>query len=289
MDCIACGSRAQDATRSYHLDRPSKHDLGGRKLLVCPKCGLGFLFPQPTDEFLNKEIYNESYPLYDTQWTEASASFRRQAYRSLFPHPLLGLIPKNPGKALDVGCASGYWMHELKKLGWDVSGLDISEDAIEAIRSLGFEGSLGSIEKTKLENESFDLILLSAVLEHLHDPVAALRNSWAALRPGGFVVIDVPNLGSVETNIFKENWSFFAVGHLFYFTEDSLRRMLSESHFAPEVFVRKSSELTTGYSFARRLRVPWGMPPFMLGTGLQLFLNLVDQSGELFCRARKTQ
>ena len=268
---------------------PDKDSGGTREfeLLVCLRCGLGFLDPQPSDEFLAREVYNESYPLYESGWVGARASLQQQVYRTMFPHPLLQLIPKQGGRALDVGCGSGYWMSRLRNLGWDMTGLDFTEKALSKVRSMGFAAISGSIESVRLEEEAYDLILLSAVLEHLHDPLAALRNVWSALKPGGCAVIDVPNFGSAEVRIFQKDWSLFSVAHLFYFTEDALSRALRKTRFVPEVFARRSSELTFGYSLARKMSAERGNAMILLGSPFQFILNALNQSGELFCRARK--
>lgn len=283
--CPICGHTAKGEAFAASVEGPEPGDE--IRLMVCGGCGLGFLSPQPTDEYLAKEIYNEEYQLYDVSWKDVRPSVSQLAYRAIFPHPLVGLLPKTPGRALDVGCGSGYWMHRLRDLGWDVSGLDFAEGVVSKVRSLGFAAEQGSIEDARLEKGSYDLVLLSAVLEHLHNPLAALGNVWSALKPGGYAVIDVPNFGSAEVKVFGKDWSLFSIAHLFYFTEGSLRRALEETGFRPEVFVKRSAELTFGYSMSRKMGTKRGPSVVLLSSPLQLLLNLLNQSGELFCRAYK--
>jgi SAM-dependent methyltransferase len=152
---------------------------------------------------------------------------------------------------------------------------------------MGFECILGGIEVARLDEDAYDLVLLSAVLEHLHDPLTALRNVLSALRPGGCAIIDVPNFGSAEVRIFRRDWSHFSIAHLFYFTQDALSRALRKTGFIPEVFACKSSELSFGYSIARRMGTERGAAITLIGTPFQFVLNALNQSGELFCRARK--
>lgn len=284
--CPICGHGATGGTFAASSEG-SPRPPDQTKLMVCGSCGLGFLSPQPTDEFLAKNVYNEDYELYDTSWSNTQTSVIRIAYRAIFPHPLVGLLPSTPGRAIDVGCGSGYWMHRLRGLGWDVSGLDFSEEVVGKVRSLGFPAERGSIEDAPLEKETYDLVLLSAVLEHLHDPLAALRNAWSALKPGGCAVIDVPNFGSAEVRAFGSDWSLFSIAHLFYFTQNSLGLALGKAGFRPEIFVRRSAELTFGYSLSRKLGTSRGSSIVVLSSPFQLMLNLLNQSGELFCRARK--
>jgi len=199
------------------------------------------------------------------------------------------MIPKRAGRALDVGCGNGYWMSQLSRLGWEVSGLDISEVTVRNLRSLGFDTSCANIESAVLDEESFDLLMFSAVLEHLRDPRRALMNAWKALRPGGHLILNVPNFGSVEFEMFKDRWSLFAIGHLFYFTSRSMIRLLSDLNFVPEISLVRSFEPNFGWSFARRAGLK-GRPANVAGTmalPVEVILNQLNQSGELFCRAKK--
>lgn len=164
--------------------------------------------------------------------------------------------------------------------------MDTSLGSIEQLKRMGFEGICGSVEDVDLGNEEYDLILLSAVLEHLHDPERTLRKVHAALKEDGRVVIDVPNFGSVEVGLFGQHWSMLGVGHLFYFTETSMRAFLAKTGFVSESFRAQSAELTFGYSLARKLSLR-GRYSSMLGAPLQVVVNELDAAGELFCSARK--
>jgi len=285
--CLLCHSSTFDYGISFNAERRGGEEEIKHRLLVCTNCGLGFLDPQPTSEYLARELYNEGYGLYSAGPSGRASSFWQRAYRYVFPHPLLRLIPEIPGKALDVGCGGGYWMRKLSGLGWDVTGLDMTEKTVDNVRSLGFAGVVGSIEDAELDHESFDLVLLSAVMEHLHDPFMALRNVWSSLKPGGYAVIDVPNFGSIEVDLFGDKWSLFGLGHLFYFTEASLRLGLENAGFVPEVFLKKTAEMTFEYSLARKMNVKSSIPLVLASGPFQFMLNSLNESGELFCRARK--
>ena len=136
--CKACGSLRIEQTLSL---TSSEWGEARFSLLKCLSCGLGFLNPQPSDGFLRKHVYNEEYPLYDFDWvTSLRDSPLKRAYRAVFPHPLMQLIPSSPGTALDVGCGSGYWMHQLRLRGWRVAGIDTSLESIERLNKMGYEG-----------------------------------------------------------------------------------------------------------------------------------------------------
>lgn len=284
LTCRICG--CSKLTVSRKLNAPYLRKVWFT-LYSCANCKIGFLDPQPSEEFLEEQIYNSEYPLYDFEWVGSSNnSLAKRIYRAAFPHPLLRLLPSKSGTALDVGCGSGYWMHRLRERGWRVTGMDIDCGTISKLESLGFEAVCGSVEKTELGRGRYDLVLLSAVLEHLHDPELALRKARDALKETGVVLIDVPNFGSIEVGLFGDDWSMFSIGHLFYFNQDSLSYLLRKVGFQPEVFVAKSAELTSGYSLARKLSIS-GTRAAMIGVPLQLLANRLNLAGEFFCRARK--
>ena len=177
-------------------------------------------------------------------------------------------------------------MHRLRQLGWQVTGLDTSAESIQRLKKLGFAGICGSVEITDLGRDKYDMVLLSAVLEHLHDPERTLRRVHAALKDGGYVVIDAPNFASVEVALFGASWSMLGAGHLFDFTQASMRVFLRKTGFNCESFNARSAELTSGYSLARRLSLRGRYAP-MIGAPLQLIVNELNSAGELFCRAKK--
>lgn len=289
--CPVCASPrlTRVLTLTYH------GSVSGRDLRVelmrCGHCGLGFLDPMPSWSFLTEEIYNETYSEYDTGWASRPRSRVGRIVGSCFPHSFHRLIPESPGAALDVGCGNGYWMNKLASLGWRVSGLDISESTVRNLKGLGLDVRAGNVEFCDLEENSYDLVMLSAVLEHLREPRRALENVWRALRPGGRIIVNVPNFDSVEFKMFRQDWSLFAIGHLHYFSPRSLSLLLAETNFAPEVTLVRSFEPNFGWSLARKMGFQGSLSNTvgMLGLPVEVLLNQLSQSGELFCRAGKPE
>ncbi|WP_291810517.1 class I SAM-dependent methyltransferase [Cellulomonas sp.] len=141
---------------------------------------------------------------------------------------------------LDVGCASGYLGAALQERGCEVSGVEIDQqDASEARKVLG-RVEVVDLETTPLdevfEPGSFDDVIFGDVLEHLRDPAAALRSAERLLRPGGSVVVSVPNVahGSVRLALLEGRWEYLDTGlldrtHVTFFTYDSLMRTLHDA------------------------------------------------------------
>ena len=96
-------------------------------------------------------------------------------------------------KIFDFGCGSGYTVGYLQKLGFDVSGADISAEAIEFGRSQGVDGlEVAQNSQIKAPEGGFGLILALDVIEHIDDDLGVIRALERALKPGGMAIITVP-------------------------------------------------------------------------------------------------
>ncbi|MBL8937229.1 MAG: class I SAM-dependent methyltransferase [Archangium sp.] len=94
---------------------------------------------------------------------------------------------------VDVGCSAGYVLEAGRRLGLEPIGVDISQFAVGLCREKGFRAELGSLSKIPLADESVDIVTLKHTLEHVPDPLAGLKELFRILRPGGSVLIVVPD------------------------------------------------------------------------------------------------
>lgn len=134
-----------------------------------------------------------------------------------------------PGRLLEIGCASGAFLHKMALTGWKVEGLEFSETAASSARSLGYPVFSGPLERAPEPSYSYDMIAGWMVLEHLHDPVAALQKLHSWTHKDGWLAVSVPNADSLEFRIFKDRWYALQVPtHLFHYTADTLRKVLQE-------------------------------------------------------------
>ncbi len=148
----------------------------------------------------------------------------------------LGRVGCEPGRrVLEVGCGAGRIMHQLQqKLGWNVTGIEVNADAAAAARARGLEVHTGTLEDFQTD-EQFELVLFIHVLEHLVDPIGALRRGRALLRPGGKVVIAVPNADSLERRLFGVYWDGWDIPrHVHHFSPPALEGALRRAGFDPE-------------------------------------------------------
>jgi len=142
---------------------------------------------------------------------------------------------------LDVGCARGHFLAALAGGVGSRSlvGLDVSSAMVARGRSeFGLDLRAGAVEDADLPKAHFGLITMFDVFEHVADPRATLAKLFASLRPGGFLILEVPS----ETTVFRvlARWGFRVTGgrvrgpleqlyhraHLSYFTKQSLARLI---------------------------------------------------------------
>ena len=95
-------------------------------------------------------------------------------------------------KILDYGCGSGYLVGCLQRMGYDASGLDTSQEAVEFGRTQGVNNLQIAGYGEMPQNSGFDLILALDVVEHIEDDMGAIRGLKGALKPGGLAIITVP-------------------------------------------------------------------------------------------------
>lgn len=129
------------------------------------------------------------------------------------------------GALLDVGCGSGFYMNRMRRLGWQVTGLEVDKSAAQiATERYGIRVINDSIEGAKLPPNQFDAITLNHVIEHVSDPIEVLSKCREWLRGGGFIVVRTPNLNSLGHQTFGRHWmALDPPRHLHLLTLETIR------------------------------------------------------------------
>lgn len=171
---------------------------------------------------------------------------------------IMSLVPEDASAVLDVGCGNGGLAGALKARGCLVTGIDISEKAINeagVFLENGFCFDIGS-EKwpEELMEKKFDLIIASEVIEHIFDPDSFLKKIGHLLAPDGKIIITTPNILFWKNRLkmffgrFKyERSGLMDYGHIRFFTVDTLKEafknnclaVIGENHFYPNLHGRK--------------------------------------------------
>jgi 2-polyprenyl-3-methyl-5-hydroxy-6-metoxy-1,4-benzoquinol methylase len=157
------------------------------------------------------------------------------------------LLPEGPRLTiLDVGCGNGYIASRLSAMGHTVIGIDSSEDGINIARKahpdVRFE-LYSAYDDLRAITEAVDVVVSSEVIEHLFRPQLFLRNAFLILRPGGSVILTTPYHGylkNVALSLFDKWDKHFSVdhegGHIKFFSEKTLARMLNDCGFENVMF-----------------------------------------------------
>lgn len=148
----------------------------------------------------------------------------------------------SPRRLLDVGCGNGEFLSNAMTCGWQVLGLEPDPKAAAAAQQRGVPVHIGGLERFDGKAELFDVISMSHVIEHLHDPVQALRDCRRLLRPGGRLWLETPNINSLGHKVFGRNWrGLEAPRHLVLFSPQSLQWALDAAGFTAPKSVRSPS------------------------------------------------
>lgn len=151
---------------------------------------------------------------------------RTQAHYGWIVRRLCQLRAADAGTSVfDFGCGAGGFLHAAKSAGLSVYGLELNRDFARHVReTYGIPVHCGEIADSDFPDLQFDLITSFEVFEHLVDPGAALRGLVAHLRPGGLLLIEVPNLRDFRERI--RRGATMDDSHLFYFSRASLVDLL---------------------------------------------------------------
>lgn len=157
---------------------------------------------------------------------------------------LHGLDKIRPGKLLEIGCGSGDRLVSLKEIGWEVAGQEVDPKLFAPLRQKGINVIEGDIISSDLEDNQFDAILLSHVIEHVSNIKELLVECRRLLKPGGGLYVSTPNARSLTHLIFGKNWrGLEAPRHFVVFTPTALKLILTASGF--NVIQNKTVALNT--------------------------------------------
>jgi 2-polyprenyl-3-methyl-5-hydroxy-6-metoxy-1,4-benzoquinol methylase len=140
---------------------------------------------------------------------------------------------RNP-KVLDIGCASGALLEELKKRGWDCTGVEISASQAVYARKRGLTVHSRPLEDCGFPENTFDVILASHLIEHVNDPAALAAGVRRLLIAGGRFFVTTPNIAGFQAKLFGGKWRSAIFDHLYLFSDKTLTSLLEKNGFRIE-------------------------------------------------------
>lgn len=236
-DCYLCGQQGEalySGLADRLFDAPGKWDL---KRCPAPECGLIWLDPMPREEDIGKA--------YKTYYTHANSAVKTDPLRRLYRSAKSAYIrtyyganetrpsvwsqiaalpirmvrserdeidvprkylAKRRGRMLDVGCGNGDLVQMARDYGWEAEGIDLDAKAAANASGKGLNVRLGTLAEQAYPDSTFDLITMSHVIEHLHDPIRHLQESHRVLKAAGSILVFTPNTAGVPHRRFGVDW-----------------------------------------------------------------------------------
>lgn len=211
------------------------HSVSGEEFQLIHNTELDMLetFPQPPEEFLGNYYESEDY----ISHTDGSRNLFEKVYQIIKSVALkrkLKLINSFPSKEktlLDVGCGTGDFLNVAKDNNWMVSGIEPNEKARAVANQKTGNTVFGIDQLIKFEPNSFDVITLWHVLEHLPKLDNHIAIFESLLKSNGRLVIAVPNFKSYDAKHYKSFWAAFDVPrHLWHFSQQSISKLVEKSN-----------------------------------------------------------
>jgi SAM-dependent methyltransferase len=220
VHCPICGDSGGEP---LHIEDPFQ-------MVRCPSCQFVFLNPRPTSDSLFR-FYQQYLPE-----EESSVESWEKMMKPVF-HRAANLLQQHrrEGRLLDVGAGFGFFLVEMKKRGWDITGVEISQKAMDYAKDiLGLIIHPGPLEKANFSNNYFDAVTGFYVIEHLPDPISFLKECHRILKPGGLLLLRYPHTTPVK-NLLKlfgmKNHLYDLPAHLSDFSPEMIQRCLERIGF----------------------------------------------------------
>jgi 2-polyprenyl-3-methyl-5-hydroxy-6-metoxy-1,4-benzoquinol methylase len=195
------------------------------QLVRCKNCGLQYLNPR-----LKADVVLEGYGAGSDETFISQAAGRERTFAKSLK--FIEKFHPQRGRLLDVGTAGGSFLAVATQAGWDVAGCEPNRWLCEwGNKHYGLNIVSGTIFDMKLPDAAFDVVTLWDVLEHTPDPKAVLKECANVLKPGGLLVVNYPDIHSSIARLMGRRWVFLLSVHLYYFTSETLKAVLSQGGF----------------------------------------------------------
>lgn len=268
---------ANDGRRAYELG--TRPPVPTWRIVRCNECTAGYPNPYPDAQDIADYYANAVEPNEFEMEHYVEVSQHERDHWAGFARRVIASKPQ-PGKLLEVGCAAGWLLVGARDAGWDTYGLEASPKFANYARDqLGLHVHTGTLDDCVGGHENpvtlaapFDIIVLTDVIEHLHDPVKDLRTMRQLLAADGVLVIATLDSLSVSARRYGLAWRQIVVSHIVYWTRPSLRRALADAGFVvrdmstfwswhPEARLERRRRVRHFGKFVARQALVWSYVP----------------------------
>jgi ubiquinone/menaquinone biosynthesis C-methylase UbiE len=233
VSCILCGS--SDFMRLYKTNDKHYGIKGEYYVCQCNCCELTFIDPMPSEDELTGMYPNDFYAYQDFFEDKKNINIIKTTIRKILLLNIGTKDPKfeKPGRILDIGCGSGKFLYNVREKGWEVYGVEVNRNAAELGRNAaGINIFAGNLLEANFPDNYFNYIRSNHSFEHIVNPHEILDEIYRILKPGGSLLVGVPNVNGINSKIFKSYWWYRGVPvHPYGYSVSTLSRILEEHNF----------------------------------------------------------
>lgn len=233
VPCNLCG--ADDYHVVFEANKAQIH-----RVVKCNNCHLLYANPQTDNVTGVEKIYSiaeEVNGIDDSllDFNPENHQYLKKQYLQLRDYgKIIDFVDKaDKGTFLEVGSYAGVFLNEAKKRGWEVIGIEPLEiPALYAEKKFGIKVLREYFEQADISEESLDAVVANHVIEHVSDPTAFVKKIFSSLKKGGNLILETPTYDSLMFKILKHRErSVRCEGHLFFFTKESLTKLVENNGF----------------------------------------------------------
>lgn len=217
------------------------------KLYKCLNCKLLFIYPVPNlielydDSYFKGAEKGFGYVDYDADKEPMTPTFNKYL-------DLLAKYGADTGKLLDIGAATGFFLNIAKQKGFDTVGVEFSDFAAKQGRSKGLNIITGDLISQNFPSESFDVVTMFDVLEHVPNPKEIIFEVNRILKKDGFLLVNTPDAQSLWARVLGKRWQLIVPPeHINYFSPKNLGDFLSKKGFSVLVSTKIGKSFTIQY------------------------------------------
>jgi 2-polyprenyl-3-methyl-5-hydroxy-6-metoxy-1,4-benzoquinol methylase len=200
-------------------------------LLRCETCGLIETAPRPSGEALGHYYPDAYFGSEEQRFIGLGQRLFRQGRLQLAER--IHAQHKQPGRALDIGCGPGWMLQRLHQHGWDCYGTEWSQELANRLNEMGLHVYRElDVRNCSFAEQSFDVVTLWHVFEHISNPSETLDEIHRILKPGGLLIIATPDIGGAVAQFTRDNWFALDVPrHLYHYSYRTLPEIMTRHGF----------------------------------------------------------